>query len=60
VDLMDFYAKMNYPPQQMEMMKSMMPERSVMVVGLCLVGIVALAYLIYTRRFFVQSPQVEN
>jgi hypothetical protein len=48
----DYLAKMGYPPQQVEMMKSHIPTPSFLTCGLWLVA--ALAYLLYTRRFFIQ------
>jgi len=60
VDLMDLYAKLNYTAEQLEMMKTYMPNPSAMLVVFGLWGIVALSYLIYIRKFFTPPPPVEN
>jgi hypothetical protein len=53
VSLLDFYQKMNFPQQQLEIMKQCgMPDTSTMVLffGLWFVGF--LAYLLYTKKYF--------
>jgi Na+/glutamate symporter len=58
VSLMDFYGKMNFPAEQMDLMKQMMPSGSSWM--LLLMGawvIILLGYLIYTKRFFDQQAR---
>jgi hypothetical protein len=57
VSLWDFYEKMNFPEQQLEMMRQYgMPHSSTMALfsGVWLLGF--LGYLLYTRRYFTSSP----
>ncbi len=61
VSMWDFYEKMNFPEQQLDMMKQIgVPQGSAMVlwVGLSFVGL--LGYLGYTRRCFVHSSVQES
>jgi len=61
VSIWDFYEKMNFPEQQLDMMKQIgVPQGSIMVlwVGLSIVGL--LAYLGYTRRYFLHSSGQES
>jgi hypothetical protein len=60
VPFIEWYANMNYPPEQLAIMKSFMPSQSAMLAVAVLWGGVALGYLIYTRRFFAQTPGVEG
>lgn len=56
VSMLEYYEKMNFPEQQMEIMKQYdMPPNSTMVIffGVWVVGF--LGYLLYTRRYFT-SP----
>jgi hypothetical protein len=58
VSLMDFYGKMNFPAEQIDLMKQMMPSGSSWL--LLLMGawfIILLGYLIYTKRFFDQQAR---
>jgi hypothetical protein len=56
--LMEFYEKMNFPAQQMELMKQMMPSGSAwMFLLMGAWGILLLGYLIYTKRFFDQRAR---
>jgi len=53
VSIWDFYEKMNFPQQQLDIMKQCnIPQNSTMVLffGLWVVGF--LGYLLYTRRYF--------
>jgi hypothetical protein len=52
VPLLDFYQKMNFPQQQLEIMKQCMPQASTMALffGLWVVGF--LVYLLYTKKYF--------
>jgi MFS family permease len=60
VSLMDFYEKMNFPKQQLEIMKQYsMPQFSTMALffGIWVIGF--LGYLLYTRKYFV-SPSIPD
>ena len=60
VSLWDFYEKMNFPQQQLEIMKQyVMPHYSIMALyfGVFFVGF--LGYLLYTRRYF-SSPSTQE
>lgn len=60
VSLWDFYAKMNFPEQQLEIMKQYsLPQYSTMALlfGVWVVGL--LGYLLYTRRYFT-SPSTQK
>lgn len=56
VTLMDFYARMNFPAQQLEIMKPFAQSTSWMVPFSVLWVVVALAYLLYTKRYFTRKP----
>ena len=56
----DLYAKMGYPPQTVEMMKSAMPSQSGLLASCGVWLVVVLAYLMYTRRFFAKPAAAEN
>jgi hypothetical protein len=61
VSMWEFYERMNFPEQQIEMMKRFdMPQSSAMVLffGLWVVGL--LGYLLYTRRYFAPSCEQEG
>jgi hypothetical protein len=61
VSLWEFYERMNFPEQQLEMMKQFaMPQSPVMAlfVGLWVIGL--LGYLLYTRRYFAPSREQEG
>jgi len=61
VSIWDLYEKINFPKQQMDMMKqSGVLQTSTMVVlgGLWSLGL--LAYLLYIRRYFVSPPDQES
>jgi len=55
VTLMDLYAKMNFPAQQLEIMKQFAQSASWMVLFSVLWVVVVLAYLLYTRRYFTRE-----
>ncbi|MFH0889430.1 MAG: hypothetical protein V1871_09520 [Planctomycetota bacterium] len=58
VSLLDFYAKMNFPKQQLEMMKQYsLPQYSNMALYFGIWVIAFLGYLLYIRRYFV-SPSI--
>ncbi len=52
VSLMEFYAKMNFPAHQLEIMRQFTLTQTSWMVLSVLWFIVALAYLLYTRRYF--------
>jgi hypothetical protein len=52
VNMLDFYQKMNFPQQQLDIIKQCMPNTSTMALffGLWVVGF--LVYLLYTKKYF--------
>ncbi len=61
VSLLDFYEKMNFPEQQLDIMKQYgMPQGSTMALftGLWFIGF--LGYLLYTRRYFAHPSEQES
>jgi len=61
VSMLDFYEKMNFPEQQLEIMKQYdMLEGSTMALffGLWVVGL--LAYLLYTKKYFPPPATQQN
>jgi hypothetical protein len=61
VSLLDFYQKMNFPQQQLDIIKQYgMPDTSTMVLffGLWVVGF--LAYLLYTKKYFAPTQPGEG
>jgi len=61
VSMQDYYEKMNFSEQQMDMIKQFgMPQNYAMALfcGLSLFGF--LGYLLYTRRYFVPGPARET
>ncbi len=61
VSMLDYYEKMNFPEQQLDIIKQYsIPQNYAMVLfcGLSLVGF--LGYLLYTRRYFVCSVEQES
>ena len=53
VSLMEFYEKMHFPAQQLEMMKQLgLPQASWMVLFCGLWVVIVLAYLLYIKRYF--------
>ena len=58
MDLMDMYEKMNFPPEQIEMMKQTpMPPGELLIPFAVVSAICFLAYLFYTKRFFQPAAQ---
>jgi hypothetical protein len=57
VSIWDFYEKMNFPKQQMDMMKHFSVLQAVFF-GFWSIGL--LAYLLYIRRYFVRPPVQES
>lgn len=56
VSLWDFYAKMNFPEQQLEIMKQfIMPQYSTIAFFFGVWIVAFLGYLLYTRRYFAGS-----
>jgi hypothetical protein len=57
VSLWDFYEKMNFPQQQLDIMKQInLPNYTIVLLfGVWFVGI--LGYLLYTRKYFTASPK---
>lgn len=59
VSLMEFYEKMKFPAQQLEIMKQLaLPQAPWMVLFCGLWVVIALAYLFYTRKYF--TPPAEQ
>jgi hypothetical protein len=53
VTLMEFYEKMNFPAQQLEMMRNMSITQSDSPIYACLFWVLLLLiFLLYTKRFF--------
>ena len=53
VTLMEFYEKMNFPSQQLEIMRKMSFTQSHGMMYACLFWVLlVLAFLLYTKRFF--------
>lgn len=51
--LMDFYAKMNFPEQQLELMKPVCSTQGPLFIGIGALWVVALlGYLLYAKRFY--------
>lgn len=59
VSLLDFYAKMKFPQQTIDMMRQIgMPSDSTMAILFAVWVVVLLGYLVYVRRFFERpAPQ---
>lgn len=57
VSMLEYYERMNFPEQRLEIIKQSIPQNSTTVLfwGLCLVG--SLGYLLYTRRYFVRHAE---
>ena len=56
VTLMDFYERMNFPAQQLEIMKQLtLPRTSWMVLCGEIWFVVILVYLLYTRKYFTRE-----
>ena len=57
VSILDFYEKMNFPQQQLDIIEqySISQDYMVLYFGLWAVGL--LGYLLYTRRYFVPPPE---
>jgi hypothetical protein len=61
VSIWDLYEKMNFPKEQMDMMRQYgMPQTSTMAVLVGLWSLGLLAYLLYIRRYFVSPPDQES
>ena len=61
VSILDFYEKMNFPEQQLDIIKQYSISQDytmVLFCGLSLVGF--LGYLLYTRRYFVRPAEQES
>ncbi len=58
VSILDYYEKMNFPEQQLDIMKQYNISQDYMVLFLSLWAVGFLIYLLYTRRYFV--PPVEQ
>jgi flagellar biosynthesis protein FlhB len=54
VNMLDFYQKMNFPQQQLEIMKQCMPQAftSTMALFFSLWFVGFLVYLLYTKKYF--------
>jgi len=59
VSILDFYEKMNFPEQQLDIMKRFSISQDYMVLFLGLWAVAFLGYLLYTRRYFVPPPEQE-
>lgn len=61
VSLMEFYTKMNFPAQQLDIMKQLtLPQTSWIVLFCGIWVIVILGYLLYTRRYFAHPSEQQN
>lgn len=61
VSIWDFYEKMNFPKQQLDMMRQYdMLQTSTLAVLAGLWSLGLLAYLLYIRRYFVHPPDQES
>jgi hypothetical protein len=61
--LMDFYAKMRFPEEQLRLMKPLCTTHVPLIAAFCAVWFaVLLGYLLYTRRFFPRNtnPCIEH
>lgn len=53
IGLLGFYEKMNFSPEQMDLMREVVPKNGVAMAAICgLWSLVILGYLVYTRRYF--------
>jgi len=59
VSILDLYEKMNFPEQQLDIMKQYSISQDYMVLFFGLWAVAFLGYLIYTRRYFVPPPEQE-
>ncbi len=57
VSIMDYYEKMNFPEQQLDIMKQYNISQYYMVLFLGLWAVGFLGYLLYTRRYFVRPAE---
>jgi hypothetical protein len=58
VSLMELFEKMKFPAQQLEYMKQLaLPQARWMVLVCGLWAVIALAYLLYTRRYFMSPAE---
>jgi hypothetical protein len=58
VNLFAFYEKMNYPAEQLALMKQLVqPMSNKFVWSFLLWAVVILGYLVYTRRYFTRAAQ---
>lgn len=59
VSMLEYYERMNFPEQQLDIIKQSIPQNYSMALfcGLWLVGF--LGYLLYTRRYFVHPAEQE-
>jgi hypothetical protein len=57
VSLLDYYEKMNFSQQQLDIMKQFSISRHDMALFLGLWAVAFLCYLLYTRRYFVHPPE---
>ncbi len=60
VSMLDFYEKMDFPEQQLEIIRQCgIPQASTMVL-FSVLWVAGLGYLLYTRRYFRLPPEQEN
>ena len=59
VSILDFYEKMNFPEQQLDIIKQFIISQDYMVLFIVLSIVAFLGYLLYTRRYFVPPPEQE-
>jgi len=57
VSILDFYEKMNFPQQQLDIIEQYSISQDYMVLFLGLWAVGLLGYLLYTRRYFVPPPE---
>lgn len=61
VSLMDLYEKMNFPAEQLDIIKQTgMPQNSTMALLSGLWIVVFLGYLLYTKKYFTHPPAQES
>jgi hypothetical protein len=61
ITLMEFYEKMNFPAQQLEIMRKMSFTQSHSLTYACIFWVIlVLAFLLYTRRYFISPSEQRN
>ena len=60
VSILNYYEKMNFPEQQLDIIKQCSISQDYMVLFLGLWTVAFLGYLLYTRRYFVLPAERES